>query len=161
NLPGDQFFNNTQLNGSDASLEFELPPIVRAGFELRPIPRLRVELGIDYEAWSIQRNFRIFPHGVTITGVPGVGTYTFAPMFLNRNLNDSVSAHLGAEVEVVKRRLVLRGGYLFESSATPDETMTVLTADGLHNMITFGLGVKVGPARIDVGYAHLFTLDRN
>jgi hypothetical protein len=38
----------------------------------------------------------------------------------------------------------------------------VLTSDGLKNMITVGLGMRLfGPIRFDVGYGHVFYTDRN
>src|SRR5262249_55039597 len=59
-----------------------------------------------------------------------------------------------------------RFGYLIETSATPDETASVLVPDGLHNMISLGLSMHAWKAadgrsfRLDLGYAHIFTSDR-
>jgi long-chain fatty acid transport protein len=160
-LPTDPMFANAMVVGDAASFAMDLPLNLRLGVEWRPLPRLRVELGIDYEDWAMQDKLVTTPHGVAIVGVPGVGTYTLSPVTLTRNLRDSVAVHIGAEGWVLPRRLVLRAGYLFESSATPDQTMSVLTGDGLKNMLTFGLGVQIGPVRLDLGYAHVFTLDRD
>jgi long-subunit fatty acid transport protein len=94
--------------------------------------------------------------------VPGIGRYYLNTMKVVRGMNDSVSLHIGGEWEVWKRRTVLRAGYLFETSATPDATMSVLTSDGLKNMVTIGAGLKVfGKVRLDIGYGHVFYLDRN
>ncbi len=159
-LPTDPFFANAMVVGSSASVDFDLPLMLRAGIEYRPFRRLRVELGFDYEAWSMQKDLTIQPHGIYIDGVPGIGKYYLNTMHLVRDLDDSFSVHLGGEYEAIRDRLVVRAGYLFETSATPNATATVLTADGLHNMVSLGLGVRVGPVRLDVGYAHLFTADR-
>jgi long-chain fatty acid transport protein len=161
-LPTDPFFTNATLVGDAATLSLNLPLIIRAGFEWRPLDTLRVEVGFDYEAWSMQKDFTIQPHNIYIDGVPGIGRYYLNTMHVTRGLNDSISLHLGAEWEAVRRRLVVRAGYLFETSATPDETMSVLTSDGQKNMVTLGLGVKLfGPIRFDVGYGHVFYPDRN
>lgn len=159
-LPTDPMFANAALVGTAASVNFDIPVMLRAGFEYRPLRTLRVELAVTYEAWSMQQRFTIQPKGIYLDNVPGIGRYYLNTMYVERRLNDSVAVQLGAEWEAWKRRLVIRAGYLFESSATPDKTMSVLTADGLKNMVTLGLGVRVGPVRLDVGYAHIFTPDR-
>lgn len=161
-LPSDPFFANATLVGDSITLQFNLPVILRAGIEIRPVPVLRIELGADYEAWSMQKDFTITPHNIYIDGVPGVGRYYLNTMRLDRGMQDSVSVHVGGEWEVWKRRLVLRAGFLFETSATPDETLSVLTADGLKYMVTAGIGWKLwGPVRFDAGWGHIFYPDRN
>ncbi len=160
-LPTDPFFTNATINGSSVSLDFVLPLMLRAGVEWRPIPRVRVEAGVDYEAWSMQQDFTIQPHGIYLDGVPGIGRYYLNTLKVNRKLNDTVAAHIGGEWEVWKKRLVLRLGYLLETSATPDATLSVLTSDGFHNMISVGAGLKLRSVRLDLGYAHLFTASRD
>jgi long-chain fatty acid transport protein len=159
-LPTDPMFANASIVGEAVGIDFTIPLILRGGVEYRPMPTLRIELGFDYEAWSMQKNFAIQPKGIYLDNVPGIGRYYLDTMYVVRDLNDTFSIHVGGEYEVVKKRLVLRIGYLFETSATPDETASVLTADGLHNMITLGGSLRLGPVRFDLGYAHLFTLDR-
>ncbi len=159
-LPTDPFYTNAQVQGTSATVNFTIPLMLRAGVEYRPIKTLRVELGFDYEAWSMQQYFTIQPHGIYISGVPGIGNYYLNTLRVVRQLDDSFSIHVGAEFEAIRKKLVLRIGYLFETSATPYNTLSVLTSDGVHNMITLGMGVKMFGVRWDVGYAHLFTAER-
>ena len=159
-LPSDPFFANAEVKGQSASLSFTLPLILRGGVEYRPMPTMRIEVGFDYEAWSMQKEFTIQPKGIYIDGVPGIGKYYLNTLHVPRNMQDSVALHIGGEYEAFKRHVVFRLGYLFETSATPDETMSVLTSDGLHNMITVGMGVRMFGVRWDVGYGHMFTTDR-
>jgi long-chain fatty acid transport protein len=159
-LPTNPMFDGSAVVGKSVSLAFDLPLMARVGVEVRPIPPLRVELGFDYESWSMQDKFTIQPHGIYIDHVPGIGRYYLNTMYENRQLQDTFSVHLGGEYEAIKHRLVVRAGYLFETSATPDSTAGVLVPDGLHNMIGLGVGVKLGKVRLDFGYAHIFTLDR-
>jgi long-chain fatty acid transport protein len=160
-LPSNPLFDGSSINGSAVSVNFDLPLMARLGVEYRPLKQLRIELGIDYEAWRMQDQMTIQPHGIYIDGVPGIGKYYLPTLHENRSLNDSVSVHIGAEYEAVKRRLLVRLGYSVETSATPDETASVLVPDGLHNMIALGLGVYLWKFRLDLGYAHIFTLDRS
>jgi long-chain fatty acid transport protein len=160
-LPSDPFFANSSVVGNSASISFALPLMLRAGVELRFLPGLRAELGFDYEAWSMQQSIDIRPSGIYISGAPGIGNYYLGAITLPRNMNGSFSVHLGGEWETLQRRLVLRLGYLLETSATPDQYMSVLTSDGLKNMIAMGFSLRVWRARLDVGYAHTFYTDRN
>jgi long-chain fatty acid transport protein len=160
-LGTDPFFTNASIVGSSVSADFVIPLMLRLGVEYRPRPTVRVELGADYEAWSMQKELRITPHNIYIDGVPGIGKYYLNSMSVARNMVDSFSVHLGAEWEAVRGRLVVRAGYLFETSATPDAYMSVLTSDGLHNMISLGLATRIKMVRLDLGYAHLFTADRD
>jgi long-chain fatty acid transport protein len=160
-LPTDPFFTNAQVVGTAANLDFNLPPILRAGVEVRAIRRVRLEVGLDWEIWRIQKDFTITPQNIYIDGVPGIGRYYLPSLKVNRSLDDSVAVRLGMEAEAVKRRLWLRAGYIFESSATPLKTTSALSGDGMKNIITFGGSIKLGPVRGDLGYAHVFTIDRN
>jgi long-chain fatty acid transport protein len=162
-LPTDPFFANSEVHGNSISVDFNLPLTLRAGVEYRITPRLRVELDLDYEAWSMQKSFLITPHNVYISGVPGVGNYYLNTLTLVRGLNDTFAVHLGAEADVVKKRIggiILRAGWALETSATPDETASVLTPDALRNVISIGGGLVLGPVRLDWGYAHVFFADR-
>jgi len=162
-LPTDPFFANSEVHGNSISVDFNLPLTVRAGVEYRMSPRLRVELDLDYQAWSMQDKFLITPHNVYISGVPGIGNYYLNPLTLVRGLNDTFAVHLGAEADVVKKRvggIILRAGWAIETSATPDETASVLTPDALRNVLSIGGGLVLGPVRLDWGYAHVFFSDR-
>jgi long-chain fatty acid transport protein len=168
-LPTDPFFANSALNYSKAnnsaedsvSLDFNLPVQLRAGVEYRPIKKIRLELDLDYEAWSMQQNFTVKPKGVYISGVPGIGNYYLGTMYVIRGLQDTFAVHLGLEAEAVRHQLWVRTGWALETSATPDETASVLTPDALRNLATVGIGFMVWKARVDVSYAHVFYQDRN
>jgi long-subunit fatty acid transport protein len=159
-LPSNPMFDGSQVVGTSVSVNFDLPLDLRFGIEYRPLPTLRVELGFDYESWSMQDQLTIQPHGIYIDHVPGIGRYYLDTLKINRGLNGSFAVHLGGEYEAVPRRLLVRAGYLLETSATPDETASVLVPDGLHNMIALGLSVYVWKFRLDLGYSHIFTNDR-
>jgi long-chain fatty acid transport protein len=75
-------------------------------------------------------------------------------------MNDSFSAHLGGEFDAIEKRLTVRAGYLFESSAVPDKTLTVLTPDGTKHLVAVGASLRLGSVRLDAAYAHVFQGDR-
>lgn len=163
-LPTDPMFVNARQVGDQVSLDFDLPLEVRAGAAYRVLPALNVEVGVDYEAWSMQKDIAIQAHGIQIEGVPGVGSYALDRMAIARDLRDTFSVHAGGEWQAIPRALVVRAGYLLETSATPDRTASVLAPDGLHNLLSAGVGVPLGAGgsvRLDLGYGHLFTSERN
>jgi long-chain fatty acid transport protein len=162
-LPTDPFFANSSVHGSDISVNFNLPLTASAGFEYRPYKRLRIELDVDYQAWSMQQDFKIIPHNVYISGVPGIGNYYLNTLTLKRGLNDTFAVHLGAEATVIPKRMggmILRAGWALETSATPDQTASVLTPDALRNVLSLGGSLVLGQVRLDLGYAHVFFADR-
>ncbi len=159
-LPTDPQFANAVQTGDQVSLDFDLPLMIRLGAQARPLANLAVELGIDYEAWSMQKDIRIAPHNIAIEGVPGIGQYQLQPVSVVRDLRGSFSIHAGGEWQLLDGRLLARAGYLLETSATPDRTASVLSPDGFHNLVTVGAGVPFGRLRFDLGYGHLFTSDR-
>lgn len=159
-LPTDPQYTNSQQVGDAVSLDFDLPLEVRLGAQLRPMPRLAVELGVDYEAWSMQDEIAIRAHGVRIDGVPGVGSYMLGKMAIERDLQDTFAIHAGGEWTAIPDQLIVRAGYLFETSATPDRTASVLAPDGVHNLVSAGVGVPFRNLRFDLGYGHLFTSER-
>jgi long-subunit fatty acid transport protein len=163
-LPTDPFFANAAVNGSAISVDFNLPLTLRGGVEYRPWKRVRLEADLDYEAWSMQQDMKVTPHNVYISGVPGIGNYYLSPLTIVRGLKDTVAVNIGAEITTLDRKmggLVLRAGYAIETSATPDETASVLTPDALRNVIAIGGALLLGPVRLDLGYAHVFFADRN
>ena len=159
-LPTDPQFVNAAQVGDQVSLDFDLPLELRLGAAAHPVPALAVELGVDYEAWSMQKQIAIQAHAIAIEGVPGVGSYALDRMTISRDLRDTFAVHAGAEWQAIPHTLVVRAGYLLETSATPDRTASVLSPDGLHNLVSAGVGVPVGQLRFDLGYGHLFTRDR-
>lgn len=151
---------NCDPSGNWIDVNMNLPLVLRAGVEARPTNRVRVELGFDYEAWSMQDQIRFIPHGVYIDHVIGVGRYVLKPMMLDRSMKDTYSVHIGGEVDVIPHLLTARAGYLFESSAVPDETLSVITPDGNKHLLALGGGVHFGRFRVDAAYAHVFQGDR-
>lgn len=160
-LPTDPQYTNSAQVGDAVSLDFDLPLEVRLGAQAKLRPDLAVEVGVDYEAWSMQDEIAIRAHGVRIDGVPGVGSYMLGKMAIDRDLKDTFAIHAGGEWQAIPDKLVVRAGYLFETSATPDRTASVLAPDGVHNLLTAGVGVPFRGMRFDIGYGHLFTSERN
>lgn len=163
-LPSDPFFANAEVHGDAVGVDFDLPLTVRLGLEYRPVEKLRLELDMDYEAWSMQDKFTVQPHGVYISGVPGIGNYYLNTMYVVRGLHDTFAVQLGGEWHALDRKyggMFLRAGWALETEAAPSSTTSVLTPDALKNLLCLGAGLQLGPVRLDVAYSHVFFADRN
>jgi long-chain fatty acid transport protein len=159
-LPSDPQFDGATVVGNGINVDVNLPLIVRGGVEIRPHKHGRFEIGADYEMWSTQQSISFAPQGVYIDHIAGIGRYDLRPMTLDRGMTDVVSVHIGGEIDVLPKRLTLRAGYMFESSAVPDAYLTVLTPDGDKHLVTLGASLRIGSWRLDAAYGHFFQPDR-
>ncbi len=125
-LPSSGFYNGAHVEGDAADVSLTLPPIVRVGAEVRPVPGVAIEAGVDWEAWSMQDELKVTPHDVRVEGAAGVGTYDFGPLAIPRRLKDTIALRLGVEAEAAPG-LFLRAGFVHETGASPDEYLSVLT----------------------------------
>jgi len=156
-LPSASVFDGASLRGDRASVGVLFPWILRAGVEVSPVSRLRVEGAMVYEAWSSQRSIRIVPTDVTIQDVVGIGDYDMGPITIPRNMKDVISLRLGGEYAWKPESLVLRGGVNYETSAFDDAYLTALTLDSAKFVVGLGASVRVGERIwLDVAYGHVF-----
>jgi long-chain fatty acid transport protein len=160
-LPSADVFNAAHVNGEAGSVIFNLPGILRAGVEVRPIDRLRVELAYVREFWSNHTEIDVIPNGITISGITGFpNAFKVGEIIIPRHFQDSNSLRLGGEYGLPVGSYVvdLRLGINLESSAVPAEYESPLTID--MNKLTLGTGVgfHVGKHwRFDAVYAHIFA----
>ena len=159
-LPSDPQFDGAQVVGNAIDVNLDLPLVIRAGAELRPTKHFRAELGYDYERWSQQDKLEFVPHGVYIDHVAGIGRYDLRRMQLDRGMQDTHSFHLGGEFDALPKRLTVRAGYLYETSAVPDAYLSVVTPDGDKHLLAIGAALRLGSWRLDLAYGHFFQADR-
>ena len=74
-LPTDPMFGSSQINGDSTSFDMTLPLMLRLGAELRAVKRLRIELGLDFEAWAMQDRFTITPHNAAASDPDALAAY--------------------------------------------------------------------------------------
>ncbi|MGH7434162.1 MAG: OmpP1/FadL family transporter [Polyangiaceae bacterium] len=166
-LPSAVFFDSAHQDGNSAHVHLELPPVLRAGVELRPLASddLRVELSYVREFWSVQKSLDINPQGITIDGITG-----FPPKFgvgaisVPRGMVDSNSIRLGGEYGYTLSgvRLAARAGVAYETSSIPASYVTPFTVDGDKVVASIGGSIFLGPhLRLDGVISHPFQSDVN
>jgi long-chain fatty acid transport protein len=152
-LPTAAPFATATQEGENADVAFELPWNIRAGVESRPTDKLRMELALAYEGWGVHDSIRVDPDGVALKNIVGFPeTYYIPSVNLPRNFQGAFSARLGGEytIPVGKMKLDVRAGFGFETSAVPNEYLSVLTIDGTKIQPSIGAGLHVGPVRLDL-----------
>jgi long-chain fatty acid transport protein len=162
-LPGSPVFDRASVRGDRARVTFDLPGIVRIGVELRPTRTLRVEGTWVRELWSVHKAILASPQGITLDGLVG-GPPSLAMPDINtpRNFQDSNSFRLGLEYqgELARRRIDVRGGLGYETSAVPVEYMSLSSLDFDKTTLTVGASVHLGERwRLDALYGHVFVAD--
>ena len=158
-LPKDPQFDGAEVVGDKIDVDLNLPAVARVGAEVRPVRGLRIEVGVDYEAWQMQDKIRFVPREVYIDNIHGIGRYDLRPMEIDRSMQGVWGVHIGGEYDAL-RWLTVRAGYLYETSGVPKETLSVLTPDGAKHLLALGLSARVWKLRVDVGYGHFFQPDR-
>lgn len=159
-LPSSVFFDNAQVEGDKVNVELPFPLAVRGGAKWQIIDDWSVEAMVNYEGWSVQNEIAVTPvTNITLTGVPAVGSYQLGNVSLPRNMQDTVSFHLGSDGRIYES-LHLRGGFFYEPSSFTDETFSVAVLDGEKFGASLGASFDVGPVRIDIAAARIFQPTR-
>jgi long-chain fatty acid transport protein len=158
-VPTNLMFENAQVVGDQVSMRFTLPPIVRAGVEVHPIPALRIEAALAVELWSLHDEIEIEPDNVRFENVAGAGTVAVGPMTIPRHYKTSFAPALGVEYHTGP--VMFGAGVSYETAAAPPAYVSVLTVDAPKLMVGLGGGYEsegwqIGAA---VGYANVNDVD--
>jgi long-chain fatty acid transport protein len=152
-LPVAAPFDHARQEGSDATVRFRLPPVLRAGVEFRKDldadSRVRVEATYVREFWSMHDSIDVRSDNIELHDISGFPSpFGVAPISLPRNFQDSNSVRLGGEYSL--KNLIkgywldLRAGASYETSAIPPEWVSPLTYDAGKLIGSVGGGVHVG-----------------
>src|SRR3989344_910140 len=126
--------------------EIDLPPVLRTGVLVRPLPQWNVELDVIWTGWStIDRLVVEFAPGLAMPR----GTTDFS-------WENSLTYNLGTEYRWPS--FALRGGYTFDYSPIPDDTISPLLPDGTRHW--FSLGIGYNPPRWNIDLAYTLILIR-
>lgn len=161
-LPSAPLFDGARVEGDTARLELDLPLMVRAGVEVRPMRTLRIELAYVWEHWSTQDAARIEPNDIWIRDAVAIGDYQVGDINIPRNMNDVHSLRLGAELEAVEDTLTVSLGVNYENGSFDNAYLSPLTLDSRKVVLALGASVQVKQGLfLDVSYGHIFMADPN
>jgi long-chain fatty acid transport protein len=154
---GEASISNVDLLGfketSDAetvSPHLTFPLWIAGGVAFRPLPRLTLTGDLQWTQWStldqIELKF-IDPYWSLFMVASGGDT-------MHLEWNDALQIRFGAEYRL-SDSLALRGGYYYDPTPTPDETMNFLLPSYTFNVFTVGVGYYVNGLVIDFGFEFL------
>jgi len=144
--PADAVISQAFPADQEVGTSITFPNMAVVGLAYRPIDPLRVLLDYQWTGWSTFRQFDI-----DFAQQPG--------QTLILDYRDASTYRIGAELAVAEA-LDLRAGFIYNTAATPDETVTPLLPEAERNYYTAGIGYRVGGARIDLGYQFIDQADR-
>jgi long-chain fatty acid transport protein len=145
-LPSAAVFENASMEGSDANVKFNLPWILRAGVEVRPLPETRIELAFVFEKWSMHDKITVEPKNTVLRNVALFPPeYHVGSLSIDRSFQDAWSIRLGGEhtFPVGSYKLDARAGLAYEKSAVPTSHLSVLTVDMDKVTVSIGGGLHI------------------
>jgi long-chain fatty acid transport protein len=164
-LPTAPEFEHAFQQGNGARISFELPPVVRLGFELRPLEGgdLRIEVAYVREFWSTHQSIEVTPRDILLYGVTGFPSpFGVSPISLPRGGEDSNSLRAGGEYrfEVGGYHLQVRAGLAYETSGIKEAYVSPLTIDSSKVSSSIGGSLYIGRHwRMDGVFSHVFASD--
>jgi long-chain fatty acid transport protein len=160
-LPSDNaLLRDAWIDGDRVTVRLDNAMVIRAGVGFRLPRRFELEVDAWAEVWEPHRAIATEVHDVVLRDVEGDMDIALADIVVRQDWRSSFGAAAGVEWEVLERRLRLRLGLFYDSSAIPDRTLSVAWYDAHKVALCFGLTVEFWRMAIDVGYAHLFYVPR-
>ena len=158
-LPPGVLFDEAVVHGDHVSANFLLPWILRAGARYHQ-PRWDLELDIVMELWNIFEEINIKPNQIEVQNIPTLGTIETDSLNLPRQYQNTVGLRLGGDFHALPDVLDFRTGVLWEQSAVPPQTLSVLQIDTAKVALSFGFSWHTtSHLSLDVAYTHLIYED--
>ena len=133
---------------TDATREITWPMWFGAGVAFKPMDNLTVTADIQYTNWKKLDEIDINYDNQFWNLLFG-NLYKF-----HLNWEDAIQYRFGFEY-ALNETLAVRGGFYYDPSPAPADTLNILLPEVSYNAVTIGLGYKSGNLRIDFGFEYL------
>ena len=144
----EQSFTEGPLVTQDLETEITMPAQLVAGFSFQATERLNLMVDYQWTGWS------------TLEEVPLDFENSELDNAIILNYDDTNNLRVGAEF-AIDDVWTVRGGYVYNTPASPDETVTPLAPESERNRLALGLGVKpLSGVELNVGYQFVNQNDR-
>ena len=128
-----------------------LPQIIGAGVAFKATDNLELIADVNWNNWSVYENIDFDFKDDT----------AYFPDSENpREWEDTWTFRLGGEY-MLKERIALRAGYLFDQSPIPDKSIGPELPTNDRHGLTAGFGYTWDKVALDLAYSHLFIKDRS
>ena len=137
---------------SEANTTFNFPNIVGLGIGYQLTPKFLVSFDFHYFGWSVYDQYKIDINYPDPLPDP-------EPEVVGENFKDSVIFRGGLEYKL-NDALTLRGGFLYDQTPQPEESVDPNLPDANRIALIGGFGYSFGKFRIDLGYQYEIFSDR-
>lgn len=130
-----------------------LPGDIGWGFSINATQKWAINADFTYTFWHNLDKIVVEMDSINILGSP------MTESELLTKWNDTFRFSLGTQYQM--ETLALRGGFFFDQSPAPDETLTPILPDTADKYSgNFGIGWELGRFLLDLNYEHIFFVER-
>ena len=146
-LVAPQFMPDSALSDQGATSQITLPPQAVVGILLRATDDLHLLFDYQWTGWTtFDKLAAVFEHGETLD--------------LTLDYMDAHTFRIGGDY-YLDDSFVVRGGWIYNTNATPDKTVTPILPEAERNYYTAGLGGWITDRlRADVYYNYVLQAER-
>lgn len=135
-VPDHPAYDGAEVTDNRVDVAMTFPVYVRGG--VRWIREsIDLEAAVVYQHWSVFDEVVITPHEAEVDGAAGVDSVPVQPMVVPQGFRNTVSVHLGGEYDLFES-VDVRGGYVYERGAVPDERYSVFALDPDKHQLSSG-----------------------
>ncbi len=134
----------------DLATKIRFPTIIGVGYGFRVTDTVRVEANAEWLQFSRFTELQLD----TPAALPGVNKV------VPQNWRDTFTFGIGGDWRFAEG-WVARMSYQYFQSPVPDQTFSPTIPDAPQNVVTVGIGYRIGRHRFDAAYARIFYDDRN
>ena len=144
-----QFGAGGALEDGDVKTSIVMPPQGSLGFAYRMT-----------DDWTVMADYQLVVWGWFSSLKVDFANAATPDLTLTPSNNDTHGFRFGTEYRY-SPKLMLRGGYLYHTAASPAEFVTPLLPEGARNEFTIGAGIELTPKlHADLGYQYIKQDDR-
>ncbi len=133
---------------ADGDALMQLPDTLIFGVAYKPIPALSFEFDLWRTGWSNYNNLPIkFQNGI-------------GKVVKDKDWDDAWAYRFGAEYWI-NDMFAIRGGYAYDESPIPDETIDYILPSNSRHLINGGIGFKMNNLAVDAYYTYLTFVERD
>jgi long-chain fatty acid transport protein len=139
------------LGRSGANAEINFPQSVAAGYALRPTPKLKLELDVEWTDWDTLNTVVLQSANPAFANDPG----SRIPF----NWESSFFYEFGAQYKIDKH-WTARAGYIYSENTVPNSTFSPILPDSNRHVFSLGVGFTKSPFNIDATYQYSLSTER-
>jgi long-chain fatty acid transport protein len=143
---------NAQVTGDKVSFAMSFPLEARVGAHVQVLPSLGFNVDFVYEGWSVFDQIVLTPDNIVLTQDLGAPV-TLTEVRLNKRWRNTFGFRVGTEYQWAWG-LALRAGFLFDTSASTQQTLSLDFPTMTRTLITAGLGYALGPVEVVGAFAY-------